>query len=290
MTEKTKTKNQVVVKNNNSINNTEKINNIYNIEKINNFKVEIMKNYKKELDNFFKKDEKELLKFMSGIVYAINKIPSLLNDREWLIHAVLELAQIGLTPWIWQEAYILPYKKKSTAQIWYQGYVKLLYETGISSIHAEIVYSKDIFKNILWINPTIVHEVDPTKSKKERWEPIWAYVVVKIRWENIFKYMNKDDILVFRDKYSQSYKSADSRAYSPWEEANDPELNMWKKTVLKQLIKMLPKTSRIELASELDNKEAPFDAPREVETWSFEERQKAENFLEKITAEKLWEQ
>lgn len=251
---------------------------------IDNFKLELMSNYKKELENYFKKDEKEMLKFMSWVIYAINKIPQLLNDRDWLINAVLELAQIWISPGIGQEAYILPYKGKATAMIGYQWFVRLLYDTWISSIYSEVVYKNDTFKNIMGTTPGIQHEIDPTMSKKERWEAIGAYVIVKYKWENIFKYMNKADILEFRDKYSQSYKGK-WQAYSPWNEVNDPELNMWKKTILKQMIKFLPKTPQIEVATEVDNKEAPYDEPFEVVSWGEDDRKKAEAFLNQKKSE-----
>lgn len=249
------------------------------------FKKELFTNHWKSLLNFFMNNETEMKKFLSSVMYSINKIPNLLNDQPGLVMSILELAQIWLTPGLGWEAYILPYKGKATAMVGYQWFVKLLYETGISGIYSEIVYKNDVFKNIMWTNPGIIHEINPNHSKKDRWEPIWAYVVVKYKWENIFKYMNRWDILEFRE-YSQSYNWK-WKDFSPWNEKNDPELNMWKKTVLKQMIKFLPKNLKLEKATEVDNKEAPFDAPREVEIWSIEEREKATEILEKITAEKL---
>lgn len=249
-----------------------------------NFKKEIFINHQKDLLNFFMNDEDEMRKFMSSIMYSINKIPDLLNDQPWLTRAVLELAQVWLFPWVGQEAYILPFKGKATAMIGYQGYVKLLYETWITSIYSEIVYKNDKFKNIRGTNPSLIHEVDPNFWKKDRWEAIWAYVVIKFRGDTIFKYMNKKDILEFRE-YSQSYNGK-GKEYSPWNEKNDPELNMWKKTILKQMIKLLPKNLKLEKVTELDNKEAPYDSRdnREVITGSIEDREKASKILEKLSS------
>lgn len=60
--------------------------------------------------------------------------------------------------------------------------------------------------------------------------------------------MNKEEILKFKE-FSQS-KTSD---FSPWNEKNDPELNMWKKTVLRQVSKMLPKNADVVIALERDN-------------------------------------
>lgn len=61
--------------------------------------------------------------------------------------------------------------------------------------------------------------------------------------------MGKTEILGIRDKFSKGKDTATS----PWKEANDPELWMWKKTVLKQVAKLVPKNERIMRAIEYDN-------------------------------------
>lgn len=250
-------------------------------EKIDNFKIDIVKKYNKELLNYFMKDEAKMMKFMSWVIYSIQKIPTLLNDTDWLVNAVLELAQLWISPGIKQEAYILPFKWKSTAMIGYQWYVSLLYWAGITSIQAEIVRDKDLFKNILWSNAQLIHEIDPKLSEKARGEIIGCYAVVRLNWQSIYKYMNKEDILEFR-KYSQSYKDEEKRKYSPWNEANDPQLNMWKKTVLKQLVKYLPKNEKIAQAIEIDNDEAPVNPKKEVIVWWADDLAKLDNIFNNL--------
>lgn len=249
-------------------------------QKIDNFKIEVVKKYNKELLNYFMQDEKKMMKFMSWVIYSIQKVPSLLNDLDWLMWATLELAQLWISPGITQEAYILPFKGKSTAMIWYQWFVSLLYKAWITSIQAEIVRDKDKFKNILWTNPNLIHEVDPKLSEKERGEVIWCYVVVRLNWQPIYKYMNKSDILEYR-KYSQSYNWK-WKEYSPWNEANDPQLNMWKKTVLKQLVKYLPKNEVIAKAIEIDNEEAPVNWKKEVIVWWAEDLAKLDSIFNNL--------
>lgn len=254
--------------------------NLSTTQKINDFKVDIVRSHQKELLNYFMKDENKMMKFMSWIVYSIQKIPSLLNDRDSLISAILELAQLWIAPGITQESYILPYKQKATAVIGYQGFVWLLYKAWITSVYAEIVKEKDVFKNILWTDPKLIHEVDSKLSKENRWKTIWCYVVVKMNGESIYKYMNIDDILEFRN-FSQSYKWK-WKEYSPWNEKNDPEDNMKKKTVLKQMMKYLPKNEILAKAVELDNKESPVNWTKEVMTWWESDQEKAKKALENL--------
>ena len=62
--------------------------------------------------------------------------------------------------------------------------------------------------------------------------------------------MGKTEILGIRDRFSKSKDSASS----PWSEKNDPEGWMYKKTVLKQIAKLVPTNEHLIQAIELDNK------------------------------------
>lgn len=66
--------------------------------------------------------------------------------------------------------------------------------------------------------------------------------------------MHKDEVLRFKD-FSQSANAKEDwqREKSPWNEKNDPELNMWKKTAIKQISKNLPLTEKISEAISMDN-------------------------------------
>lgn len=63
----------------------------------------------------------------------------------------------------------------------------------------------------------------------------------------VHKAMGKEEILNIGKKFSKSYDSG------AWNEEKDPELWMWKKTVLKQCAKLVPKNERIIIATEYDN-------------------------------------
>ena len=57
------------------------------------FKKELFANHWKSLLNFFSSDENEMKKFLSSVMYSINKIPSLLNDQPGLVMSVLKVRQ-----------------------------------------------------------------------------------------------------------------------------------------------------------------------------------------------------
>lgn len=237
-------------------------NEIVEIDKINDFKVELQKVYHKTLINFLK-SEKNANKFLSSVVYSIQKTPKLLNcDKTSLMTAFMTCASYWMYPSsAGGECYIIPYEKKKKQwnvwvvdyteaqfQLWYQWMVKILYDAGIQSIRADIIRKNDKFSYINW---KIQHSVDIFKSAKDRWAPVWAYVIVKVNWEEIGKAMNSEDILKFKE-FSKSAKSD----YSPWNISKDPELWMWIKTVLKQIYKLLPKNEQLTRAIEEDNKDS----------------------------------
>lgn len=59
--------------------------------------------------------------------------------------------------------------------------------------------------------------------------------------------MGKEEILNIGKKFSKSYETG------AWNIEKDPELWMWKKTVLKQCSKLVPKNERIIIATQYDN-------------------------------------
>jgi recombination protein RecT len=144
----------------------------------------------------------------------------------------------------------LPYKGKAQFQLGYQGLVTLFYRAGGTSVVTEIVRKNDKFS---YINGQINHEIDIFKSDAERGEVIGAYAIAKLsNGGEISKVMNKKDIVEIGKRYSQSFTSE----YSPWQEKNDLQSWMLKKTVLKQLGKMLPKNETIYKAIAQDNEDS----------------------------------
>jgi recombination protein RecT len=218
-------------------------------------------NHQKQIENYFG-DKDKAMKFLSAVVSDTQRNPALLEcEPRSLVNSYMIMAGCGFMPsGVSGEAYVLPYNnnkkvgnewvkiKEAQFQMGYQGLVTLFYKAGVTKITSGIVYEND---GIEITNDEIKHTVDPKLSKKERGEAIGAYVIVTFRGEKIGKYMNGKDILAHAQKFSKSYKP--DGKFSPWNPANDPELTMWTKTVLKQHSKLLPKNETINNAIAADN-------------------------------------
>ena len=222
------------------------------IQKINSaddLKVLLAKQYKNQINNYFG-DEKKALKFLSSVISSVQRTPKLLEcDPTTVINSFMTMAQLELMPSdVSGEAYVLPYKGKAQFQLGYQGLVTLFYRAGVRAITSEIVYKKDKFE---YKNGQVDHS--PDVFADDRGEAIGAYVIIETQnGGKISKVMKKKDIVEIGKRFSQSFSSE----YTPWKEKNDPELWMWKKTVLKQVAKLVPKNETIYKAIAIDNEES----------------------------------
>lgn len=200
-------------------------------------------------------DEDKARKFLSAVVSCFQNVKDLDTCTPGsLMSAFMKMAELDMFPSnVSGQAYILPYKNfnknitEAQFQLWYQGLVTLFYRSGAKAIRSEIVRECDQFS---YENGIIRHSPDVFNPARHKSPAIGAYVIVDLpTWGAIAKAMGKTEILGIRDKFSKSKDTASS----PWKESNDPELWMWKKTVLKQVAKLVPKNERIMQAIEYDN-------------------------------------
>jgi recombination protein RecT len=212
--------------------------------------------YLVQVVNYFNGDKRAAMRFMTGYVDYIRRVPKLLECSPLsLINAAMTIASFRFTPSsVAGEAYIIPYGTEATFQPGYQGYVTLFYRAGVRAIQAEIVREKDDFT---LENGVPQHKIDPRLSKEARGKAIGVYVkVVLPSGEPVYKYMNGEDIIAHAKRFSKAFTKPDS----PWNEKNDPELHMWKKTALLQMKSMLPKNSELTRAMEEDFKDSTVSA------------------------------
>ena len=228
-------------------------NQVVKMETPNDLKVFLYKNYMNQIKNFFS-GEKQAMKFLSSVIADVQKTPKLLEcDVPSLVNSYITMAQLGLMPsGVSGEAYVLPYKNKfgmtAQFQLGYQGLMTLFFKAGVQSVRAEIIRANDIFS---YENGVIKHTIDIFKSNEERGEVIGAYAIARVNGQEICKAMNKKDIYDMGKRYSKSYNTD----FTPWKEVNDPEGWMLKKTVLKQLGKLMPKNDTIFKAIAADNED-----------------------------------
>lgn len=222
----------------------------------NDLKKVLAKDYQKQIKNFMGND-KDAMRFLSGVISATQMTPKLLQCEPFsLINSFMQMAQLQLMPsGVSGEAYVLPYGKVAQFQLGYQGYITLFYRAGVQSIRSEIVREEDEFN---YENGKVYHKIDLFKPIAKRGKAIGCYVIAKVNGEEIVSAMNGEDIMAHGKKFSKSFDSD----YSPWNEKNDPELWMWKKTVVKQIAKLLPKNETINKAIAMDNGDSVLSKPK----------------------------
>lgn len=176
-------------------------------------------------------------------IMAIQNNPYLLNcSKESMQASIVSVALTGisLNPAL-KYAYLVPRKVKSelraTLDISYIGMIKILTDAGaVKNVFADVVCERDHFVYGQGSQPVLEHRPD---LLKDRGNPIGAYSIAYFRDGGFqFEVMSKPEIEKVR-AMSESWKNESTREYSPWERW---ESEMWKKTVLKRLFKVLPKT------------------------------------------------
>jgi len=219
-------------------------------------KIALDQQYKFAVINFFNQDKGKAMMFLSNVAAEIQRNPKLQEcTKGSLLNAFIQVAQFGFMPSaISGEAYVLPYKIKGEMvaqfQMGYQGFVTLLYGAGAKSVVSEIVREKDKFSIV---NGSIHHEIDPFKTREQRGKAVGAYsIIYTSNGGKVEKFMRGDEILEFAKRYSKSFGTD----FSPWNEANDLEKWMWRKTTLKQAAKLAPKNEKLNNALALDNEDS----------------------------------
>jgi len=185
---------------------------------------------------------------------AVSQSPRLQECEPVTICACIVQASIlGLEPSsALGEAYLVPFKNSKTNRMecqlmpGYLGLIKLARNSGeVSMVDAQIVYSNDEFEfskgsDIWWTHKW--------GREGERGDPqgCWAGYTLKDGTKN-FEYWTGEQIRNHKGRYSKGANAQDSA----WE--TSPEW-MWKKTVLKQVLKLMPKAVQIASALSLEER------------------------------------
>lgn len=166
-----------------------------------------------------------------------------------LLGALMQGAQLVLDFGL-NEAYLVPYwsnKMNSyevTFQIGYQGYVSLFYRHPLAQeLYAETVYSNDEFRIVKGTERSIHH----VPTSQEKGNVIGFYAVARLKTGAFnFDYMTKDEMDAHRDQYTQKTKDGRNNFWDKHYEA------MAQKTVVKRVLKLMPKAIDMAVAMEVD--------------------------------------
>ncbi len=181
------------------------------------------------------------------------------STRKSILEAVYNVSLTGLSlnP-ISKLAYLVPrYVNKEVVcclEPSYQGLCKLATDTGsVKSIYAHFVKDGDVFEQILGTSPQLIHK--PKLGNKGNLIAVYAVAILKDDSKQI-EVMDISEVNDIRDK-SESYKSFKSGKSKSciWEDHYE---EMSRKTVIKRLVKYLPKTDQFDKlneAVELDNQD-----------------------------------
>lgn len=163
-----------------------------------------------------------------------------------IIEAVRESAVLGLEPTgILGEAWIIPYGNTAELRVGWQGYLKLMRNSGqIAVVDCQVVYEKDTFSIRYGTSPEIIHiPYLPTDKEDTRGDFKGAYA-----W-----YLLNNGRLV--PEWMPTVEIEKARSFSqarrgPWD---DWWGEMARKTVIRRLAKRAPRSPQLMRAMELDS-------------------------------------
>lgn len=204
---------------------------------ISNFSATISKYEHKNLAELLETHSITPSQFKNIVINEVKKSEKMqqafLNNPASLFASILLCAELGLNPSAdVVEFYFLPFGSKITPILGYKGVINLILRSGeISKLWSEIVYQDDEFEYELGLEPKLVHKPNHERTNKNI---KYVYAVAKLtNGETMFKVMSKKEIMeiVEMSKYPNSLYGSNK----------DPQGWMYKKTVIKQLSKTLPK-------------------------------------------------
>lgn len=177
----------------------------------------------------------------------IRKTPKLLEcDVASLLTSVATASSLGLEiggPL--GQAYLVPYGPKAELVLGYRGMLAMARRSGeIKSIEARPVFEGDAFSYSYGLTPSLVHtpsgETDPTKLRA-------AYAIAHFKDGGFqLEVMLANEIRKIRD-----VALAKNFNKGPWK---DNESEMWRKTPLRRLMKMLPLSADIAERVDVEDK------------------------------------
>lgn len=183
-------------------------------------------------------------------VTTIGNTPGLSECSDWsLVAAVVEASQLGLEIDGRGQAYLVPFKTKqggkiATLIIGYKGKIELAYRSGkVKNIYAEIICQHDLFNYEMGLHPKIEHM---PAWEKERGPMIGVYAVAELMTGGKpFVVLSRKEVM----KVKASSQGSDS-PYSPWKKWEE---EMWKKTAIHRLSKMIPSSPEMQRAVALED-------------------------------------
>lgn len=209
-----------------------------------------------ELPHYFE-TRKEMAKFCSTAFIAIKREPKLLKcEPSSIALALSKAASLKLeVAGPLQHCWPIPFKDKCQLLIGYRAWVLLILRNSngyVKWINAEVVREKDKFIHELGANPQLRHVPADDESPMTH-----AYAVAGLAsGQTVFKVLNKKEVM-----RAKACSQGADKADSPWK---NHEAEMWKKTAILRMVKILPIDSE-EFSQALSHEEELSDFGQEPE-------------------------
>ena len=183
----------------------------------------------------------------------VRKTPALAQcSPASFLGALMTCSELGLEPGVGGEAYLVPYKKECTLIIGYQGYAKLFWQSPLAKhLDAQAVYANDDFDYAYGLDPFLRHK----PALGDRGEVVAYYAAASLtNGGKAFVVLSPAEVKALRGGKA-----------GPSGNIADPTRWMERKTALRQLVKLLPKSATLTAAMRADETvrtdlSAPLDA------------------------------
>jgi phage RecT family recombinase len=189
---------------------------------------------KKRLVNLWGSEKEARQAFVTAL-QVIQRNPNLAKcTQSSLIGCILQAAEVKLSPATsLAECAFVPRNGQATFTVMYPGILKHAYNAGLKFAKAGVVYERDQFDFDEASTPPILHH---RRALKDRGTKIaaWAKVILPSGAEMI-EVMSIDEVDLVRTRSAAS-------SNGPWVTDYD---QMARKTVLKRLLKYVPKSSEV---------------------------------------------
>lgn len=191
--------------------------------------------------------QRALPKHMSGDRIAriamteVKKTPALMAcTPQSFFGALLTASALGLEPGVNGECYLVPYKNECQLIVGYQGVAKLFWQHPLAKrLSAEYVCERDHFTFDKGLKPSLEH----TPATGDRGPIVGYYAIAELHTGAVqFDYFTVEQIKALRGG-KVGTKGVD-----------DPERWMERKTALKQVLKLMPKSVELAQIQAVDEK------------------------------------
>jgi recombination protein RecT len=184
--------------------------------------------------------------FIRVALTGFRKVPELLNaNRKSLLGALLETARLGLAPCT-EEASLVPFGNEITLIVGYQGYVQLMYRSGlVGQVEVDMVFEADEWEYTKGDGGRFFHKPNIiAENAGERGAPLFTYSYATLLTGGRTKVAitTHARALALQKEYGRKPKSA-------W---NTNFHGMWLKSPIRQVQKYAPKSSELRRAIAID--------------------------------------